>query len=598
MARQQDGKGILEKTHREWRLKHWRWDFQLHSFLGGDEYRQGRYGFDRYGLPIRNLVRHKREFPDKKEAATYGRLGRPDGIDQAATATDDDYELRRARMPVPPLVSESIETHLSKVYKQEIKRKGPPVIEDFWDDVEGTGKCDIDAWMQHTIAPLLFTLGCLDVLAGHPMPPPGEKVKSRADEVRLNLDRITASYILPQNVQWWRLDSLGQYLEAIVIEPQDDGWNRYRHFDEEGWALYSYEGRLLEEGTYDYGRPPIRRLFYKRNPLYKNVGMTLYEAVAEHQKEIYNRGSELILSDTTQAFPLLQGPEDYIQPDGSIPVGPGWLLPKKKHSNGSTVSYEGFDVIEFPKEGAQSIRENMRDLRDASDRLACLTKPAGAQGMTGNSVAQSGVSKRLDSDRGNDLLSKAADMLECAEEDIAGLVLFVASQGTYRPTPKRRVRRSQTPIAGPSTMPAAGPFPNPQPVATPEEESPDSELVEITYSREFDLFGPDEFASLLGDFQALLSASGNSPLVEAEAFKVYVRFMLPGKDDEVYATFDAEIEATVQRQAKQKESEQELNFATKSAAVEVAQAQASAATASGELPTGSVKPPVTSQPKE
>ena len=147
-------------------------------------------------------------------------------------------------------------------------------------------------------------------------------------------------------------------------------------------------------------------------------------------------------------------------------------------------------------------------------------------------------------------------------------------------------------------MPAAGPFPNPQPVATPEEESPDSELVEITYSREFDLFGPDEFASLLGDFQALLSASGNSPLVEAEAFKVYVRFMLPGKDDEVYATFDAEIEATVQRQAKQKESEQELNFATKSAAVEVAQAQASAATASGELPTGSVKPPVTSQPKE
>ena len=130
---------------------------------------------------------------------------------------------------------------------------------------------------------------------------------------------------------------------------------------------------------------PIVRVFDRRKPRCRNIGQSRYEGIAERQREYYNRDSELILSDTTQAHPLLQGPEDYVQPDGSVPIGPGWLLPKKKNTQGGSATYEGFDIVEFPKDGAESIRRNKADLRDDVDRDASLvrTRPAAAAGAVG-----------------------------------------------------------------------------------------------------------------------------------------------------------------------------------------------------------------------
>ncbi len=93
----------------------------------------------------------------------------------------------------------------------------------WWRDVDGRGT-PIDDWMRETVAPLLLVLGCLDVCLDHPKAPPGEKIATRADELRLGLDRCVASYILPQNMVWWRLDSAGRYLECLVreyIDPSD-----------------------------------------------------------------------------------------------------------------------------------------------------------------------------------------------------------------------------------------------------------------------------------------------------------------------------------------------------------------------------------------
>ncbi len=161
---------------------------------------------------------------------------------------------------------------------------------------------------------------------------------------------------------------------------------------------------------------PIVRVFDRRKPRCKNIGQPRYEGVAERQREYYNRDSELILSDTTQAHPLLQGPEDFVQADGTIPVGPSWLLPKKKNIQGGATTYEGFDVVEFPKDGAESIRKNKADLRDDVDRDSALVRPTGRDG-----VAQSGVSKVIDHADGNNRLAKIAKILGRAEEQIAEL---------------------------------------------------------------------------------------------------------------------------------------------------------------------------------
>ena len=169
---------------------------------------------------------------------------------------------------------------------------------------------------------------------------------------------------------------------------------------------------------------PIVRVFDRRKPRCRNIGQSRYESIAERQREYYNRDSELILSDTTQAHPLLQGPEDFVQADGTIPIGPSWLLPKKKNTQGGAATYEGFDVVDFPKDGAESIRKNKADIRDDVDRDSALVRPTGRDG-----VAQSGLSKVMDHADGNNRLAKIAKVLARAERIAAELALIVLGDG-------------------------------------------------------------------------------------------------------------------------------------------------------------------------
>jgi hypothetical protein len=498
-----DGRQVLA-PHVEWSTHQLRWRWLLDSWEGGEAYRTAVYGLDSRGLPVRNLIRHKREYPSDFEAAYSPQAGRPIGTDQASQATDDDYELRRARTPVPAFVAEAVRAHLSKIYKQEIRRDagGSLALRAFWENVTGRRQ-SIDAWMSQVVAPLMLVLGQLDILVDHPPVPPGESVQSRADELRLGLDACVASYILPENMVWWRLDGQDRYAECLIREPQEDGLAHWRYWNDAGWVGYDQHGAETRRGTHPFGRVPIVRLFDRRRPRSRNVGLPRYEVLAELQREYYNRDSELILSDTTHAHPLLQGPEDYVQPDGTVPVGPNWLLPKKKNASGTVASYEGFDVLAFPKEGAESIRLNKADLRDAADRAACLTKPAGAMGSTGRTVAQSGISKRLDHSDGADLLADIADKLENAERDIAELALCVAGNGRIDQAALRNVQ--------------------------------------VVYPKQFDLFTGEELASAVVDFQAAVAAAGTLPMVEEALLCKWVRLMLPGLDDATYAAFDAEI---------------------------------------------------------
>ena len=93
-------------------------------------------------------------FSGETQNVGYGPYPGMLGADPAATAQDDDYELRRARTPVPEFVAEAVEIHLSKVYDQEVSRAGPSDLVEWWKDVDGRGT-PIDDWMRETVAPLL-----------------------------------------------------------------------------------------------------------------------------------------------------------------------------------------------------------------------------------------------------------------------------------------------------------------------------------------------------------------------------------------------------------------------------------------------------------
>jgi hypothetical protein len=509
-----DAVALIRRRHPEWQEHEPRWRWLLDSLEGGQRYRDAIYGFDRRGLPVRNLVRHKREYPDPRDvggdsSAVAASIG---GALVSPPSTDDDYELRRTRTPSPTFVAEAIETHLSRIYAREVRRDGPEALCAFWSDVDGAGS-PVGHWMAETVAPLLLALGQLDLYLDHPAAPAGEEVCTRADATRLGLDRCLASVILPEHMLWWRLDPTGlRYEECLVREAAeaDDGSveTRYRHWTADRSTLYSDRGELLSETPHAFGRVPIVRVFDRRKPRCRNVGQSRYEGVAERQREYYNRDSELILSDTTQAHPLLQGPEDFIQADGTIPVGPSWLLPKKRNAAGTSISYEGFDVVEFPKGGAESIRQNKSDLREEVDRDAALTRPSGA--------ALSGLAKMLDHYDGNNRLAKIARVLARAEMALAELALVVLTDG--------------------------------EPLAA------DAASVRVTYPTDFDLFGASDVASAAAQFQAIVARAGALPQSESLLLSRLLRLCLPGMTDDVYAVCDAEMTGYLTDQAKRRKS--------------------------------------------
>lgn len=491
-----DRKGL--KPHPEWAEHRRRWRWMLDSYEAGEVYREATYGHDVFGLPIRNLVRHKREYPLGSNGPAYSLLS------PASAATDDPYEMRRARTSVPTYVKEAVEVHLSKIYNREITREGPKELEDWWKDVDGAGTT-IDQWMKDQVAPLLMTLGQLDRIFDRPAPPDGEEVKTRADEIRLGLDSCVGSYILPENLPWWRVDRRGRYLEALVREVGDDGATSWVHWDAETWTRYDDKGKAVAGPVeHGYGVVPIVRDFDRRRLRCRNVGWSRYEGIAEYQKDAYNRESELIVSDTTQAQPTLLVPESYNDtgPNGEseVPVGASYSLPIVLDKATGTVLEPKY--MEPPKGAAESLRLNIANIRDAADRDACLTKPAGAAGTDGRTVAQSGVSKRIDQNRGDELLGAIAKSLQRMEENAALMVL--------------RVRRPGV--------------------------EPDLSSFSIIYPTEFDLSTPEEKLTRMELFGSWLATAGDCPKTQLMMAGDFLRDAYRGLDDETYAEFEGEIE--------------------------------------------------------
>jgi hypothetical protein len=300
---------------------------------------------------------------------------------------------------------------------------------------------------------------------------------------------------------WWKTHPVsGRYLECLVKETDEAGAVAFRHWSAVDSVLYNENGETIEAIPHDYGRVPIVRVFDKRHPRFFNVGVSRYEAIAEIQREVYNKESELILTAMTEAHPLIQAPEEYCSPENEVPLGPGFLLPKKKiNVSGGGNDYEPWEYLTPPSGPSDSIRADQTRMRDAADRAARLTKPAGSAGTTGGTVAQSGVSKELDQKAGNALLARIAANLQKAERDAAEC--FAAVRGF-----------------------------------------PDADAAIITYPQSFSLLSAKELAEGTTEIQGILEACGNVPEMEIPLVKKLARELLIGEPDDVLTASDKAIE--------------------------------------------------------
>jgi hypothetical protein len=565
-----DGRQIVQRRHVDWLEHQIRWRWLMDSLEGGDRYRNAVYGPDRRGLPCRNLFRHKREYPDAQQFPTtfqgvggigglagdqsmlgmtsgFGPFPGTLGADPAATAMDDDYEMRRSRTPIPPFVKEAVETHLAKVYDQEVSREGPDDLIEWWKDVDGTG-ASIDDYMRETIAPLLLVLGTIDVVLDHPRLAPGQVVETKRDEIDAGTDKVVASYILPMNMVWWRTDAGGRYLECLVreyvdpadrvdydkrgnaIDPDDAGkagqeWRnefvKWRLWRPDESIVFNFAGDTIVDRTpHSFGKVPIVRLIDQKKHRTRMIGQSRYEPIAEFQRDYYNLDSELTLSNILQSHPFLSGSKNFCKADNTMSVGPGYILPMDVLSDGSTVVE--WKYVSPPKDPAEMLRNCKEDIRAAVDRCACLSKPAGAE--TPGTVGQSGVSKVIDSSTGHKLLTSIAKSLAKAERLLAEYALLVLRMKPLTPA--------------------------------------DRESIVVGYPSRFDLNDAATLIDGTTKLQLILASCGNAPNTERELIQQTIRQLLLGLDDDEYKVLDDEIELLVETKSTLKEYEHEMRSAT------------------------------------
>lgn len=505
-----DGSWVLRVRHPEWTEHQKTWRFLADSLEGGRRYRDADYShdpLDQKAPPDPFSVAFSPDGSVNSGLYSSNRFDR-NLIPHLQEMTSVGWKLylsRLARTPVPDLVGRSVASHVGKIYSQEVMRRAPDSIEDWWNDVDGRGS-NIDRWIQEVFAPLFLSLGFLDVAFSRPEWD-GPETMTLADAQSIGADRCLVSVIMPENVPWWTLNRDGSYRECLVFvrDYSNPVGAHYQHWTMDVLRSYDAKGRLIKSKSWEHGLGfvPIVRIFDARLARCENSGKSRYMSIADYMRAVYNGDSERCLVDINTSSPTLSGPSQYVE-KGEVKVGPSAVLPKAALTDpsGMVAGYEGWEYVEPSGAGAESIRQHIQDWQDQADRDARLSRPAGM--VDGRSVAQSGISKRFDAESLNALLSSVASSLQQAEYTF---VKYVSS------------------VIGGSPV---GP-----------------ETVKVVYPSEFDLYSSEEVAFALDALQRASQQAGALPTTEALLIRGLAKSVLVGIQDDTLRAIESEVDAMV-----------------------------------------------------
>jgi hypothetical protein len=441
-------------------------DWILDTWEGGERYKRAYY-LTPTGYTT-NLIRHKREWPldpATADASASWVAMDPDllletvVLDVSADpsrkmiqsynkAANLSYETRLRRTPTPTKLRQIIARHLAQINKQSVRRhiKGTgkdetpdaatatmKVLDAWWNDVDGR-QTSIDEWMRETVGPLLVALGMLDVMVDHPVVRDDYPVILDPDDTAAIDDAekgCHASFILPQNILWHKLDYTKRYyIEVNVLEYHtiEDPTSRLteriarvRHWTREGWTLYETDGRIVDQGTHPYRRVPIVRLFDQRHVRVEHVGDPRFFGIVEKSREYYNEESELIYAMTLQCFAILQAPPANSNDAGdAIPTGPGMVYFMEPFND---VLY-GYQYISPSTSPLEFMVERLHRLADQMDAEGGLSSPLTATSDHGTRAA-SGISKSFDQEEASNILAGISMSLQASEYAVAELAATV-----------------------------------------------------------------------------------------------------------------------------------------------------------------------------
>jgi hypothetical protein len=523
---QSEAKRLIDRRHPEYSgyVEITRWI--LDTLEGGDAYREAQYGIDHYGKPVRNLLRHKREYPGLAGKLT-DEFGEPlpfqvsySEILDTNRSIDMDYEIRRQRTPVPSFLSSFIERQLSKIYKRSIKREGPDLLMQWIDNIDGR-ETSLEEWMREVVAPLLSALGMIDLAFGHPVRAPDEPAMF-GDQLHLPERQCIVEYILPENILWWRLDYTGRYyveLNTLKYSIDNDG-NEIRtivNWTSEDWSEYNEDGKLVDDSEHNFGIVPIVRVFDRRRFREDHTARSRMYPIVDLSKCYYNEESELIVNNTLHNNPIIQGP-DTGDADDRTPINRWYMLKKIFDAvSGTVVNYEYLqpNVTSF-----EFMNTRLKGLLERMESAAALTRSAGAVQTQGRGqVAQSGVSKAYDQVEGSEYLASIAKILQSCEWTILQFAWIVLNDG----------------------------FANTKPA--------DFDSITVLYPTDFNLLSFDQYALIVETMITYLqSGLGKLPTDEKMTLKFLVRSKHPDMSSKEIEEIDKEIEGMVDNAVKERKN--------------------------------------------
>ena len=381
-------KADLEKEHevyKEWKDE---WVFYIRSYLGGKDYRDGKY-----------LVKHPLEsvdnFKRRKESAYFYNYCQP-----------------------------IVDIFVSHLYKDKPIRDFGSLTDDALfksflidADLEGT------SWHEFIkIAQRYASIyGRVSIVVDKPTA--SATTKAEAEEFDL---RPYVSFVTPENILNWRfirLSSGRPVLDMIKIrEVKTKDEALYRIWTREDWALWEVDkaGKVNARGgaTHDLGQVPVINLFNKRGGL-RMVGLSDLKDIADINKNIYYLCSDAKEIIENTAFPML-----------ALPFEKGG---KNEETKIGTTSIQEFDPTEpnakpFWLEPPHTSLPEIREWVDQDTTEIFRIANMGGIKTTETSVQPwSGAALAIQNQRLSSILSQKADFAE--EAELAILRLWAKWEG-------------------------------------------------------------------------------------------------------------------------------------------------------------------------
>ena len=352
-----------------------RWGYYIRSFLGGEEYREGRY-LQEYNLELEN-----------------------------------EFEKRLVFTPLDNHCRNIVHIYSSFLFRVPPTRQLGSLEDDqtvnmFLDDADLEGR---------SYNGLLREIQTYASVYGHcwiMVDKPNSNAKTRAEELQQEI-RPYINIYTPENVVDWnysRAPSGKYYLDYLKIREFSNSEKEiYRIWREdvidtvELKKIGAKEPRLIDSVPNQIGKIPAVILYNQRSPM-RGIGISDLTDIADLQRSIYNE-----LSEIEQLIRLSNHPSLVKTRDVDASAGAGAIIEMPDNVDPALKPY----ILQPSGQNLDSVLKTIQTKIDAINRLSHV----GAVRSTSERVV-SGVALRTEFQLLNARLSEKANLMQLAEEQI------------------------------------------------------------------------------------------------------------------------------------------------------------------------------------